>query len=108
VILNLIQNACQALPDRQKGISVTTASDREGSNVLIVIRDEGVGIHPEALPRIREPFFTTKQDSGGIGLGLSISSKIVEEHRGTLSLASAQGAGTTVTITLPADTGPTS
>jgi PAS domain S-box-containing protein len=108
VILNLIQNACQALPDRQKGISVTTASDREGSNVLIVIRDEGVGITPEALPRIREPFFTTKQDSGGIGLGLSISSKIVEEHRGTLSLASAQGAGTTVTITLPADTRPTS
>ena len=108
VILNLIQNACQALPDRQKGIFVTTASDREGSNVLIVIRDEGVGITPEALPRIREPFFTTKQDSGGIGLGLSISSKIVEEHRGTLSLASAQGAGTTVTITLPADTGPTS
>ena len=107
VILNLLQNACHALPDRQKGIFVTTAFDREGSNVLIVIRDEGAGILPEALPRIREPFFTTKQDSGGIGLGLSISSKIVEEHRGSLRFASAPGAGTTVTITLPADNGPT-
>ena len=108
VILNLIQNACHALPDRQKGIFVSTAFDREGSNVLIVIRDEGAGILPEALPRIREPFFTTKQDSGGIGLGLSISSKIVEEHRGSLRFASAPGAGTTVTITLPADNGTTS
>ncbi|MBI5580489.1 MAG: PAS domain S-box protein [Deltaproteobacteria bacterium] len=105
VILNLIQNACQALPDRERGIFVTTERDGQGSNVLIVIRDEGAGIHPEALPRIREPFFTTKQDSGGIGLGLSISSKIVEEHRGRLHIASAPGAGTTATITLPADAG---
>jgi PAS domain S-box-containing protein len=108
VILNLIQNACHALPDRQKGIFVRTAFDPEGPNVLIVIRDEGAGILPEALPRIREPFFTTKQDSGGIGLGLSISSKIVEEHRGSLCFDSAPGAGTTVTITLPADSGATS
>ncbi|MCK7478043.1 MAG: ATP-binding protein [Candidatus Moduliflexus flocculans] len=69
---------------------------------MITIRDEGAGIPPEDLPRIREPFFTTKQDSGGIGLGLSISSKIVEEHRRQPAASPREpGAGTTVTITLP-------
>ncbi len=105
VILNLIQNACQALPDGQKGIFVSTGRLQQAAGVQIVIRDEGTGIAPEALPRIRDPFFTTKQDSGGIGLGLSISSKIVEEHRGTLRFNSAPGSGTTVTITLPAEAG---
>jgi PAS domain S-box-containing protein len=105
VIINLLQNACQALPNREKGIFVTTARDGDGLNVLVAIRDEGAGIQPEALPRIHEPFFTTKQDSGGIGLGLSISSSIVEEHRGTMRFTSEPGCGTTVTITLPAETG---
>ncbi len=104
VIINLLQNACQALPNREKGIFVTTARDSDGLNVVIVIRDEGTGIHPEVLPRIHEPFYTTKQDSGGIGLGLSISSNIVEEHGGTMRFTSEPGSGTTVTITLPADT----
>ena len=52
---------------------------------------------------IMDPFFTTKQDAGGVGLGLSISSRIVEEHGGTLRFASEPGAGTTATITLPMD-----
>jgi len=103
VIINLLQNACQALADRKKGLFVTTA--RDGSNVVIVIQDEGTGIEPEALPHIHEPFFTTRQDSGGIGLGVSISSKIVEEHGGTMRFTSEPGSGTTVTITLPAETG---
>ena len=103
VIINLLQNACQALPNRKKGLFVTTA--RDGSNIVIVIQDEGTGIDAEALPRIHEPFFTTRQDSGGIGLGVSISSKIVEEHGGTMRFTSEPGSGTTVTITLPAETG---
>jgi PAS domain S-box-containing protein len=103
VIINLIQNACQALPDKKKGLFVTTGRDRGGAGVVIVIRDEGTGIQPEDLPHIREPLFTTKQDSGGLGLGLSISSKIIEEHRGTLRFSSGPDRGTTVTITLPAD-----
>jgi len=103
VVINLLQNACQALPNRKKGLFVTTASD--GSNVLIVIHDEGTGIDPEALPHIHEPFFTTRQDSGGIGLGVSISSRIVEEHGGTMRFTSEPGSGTTVTITLPAEAG---
>jgi len=103
VIINLIQNACQALPDKKKGLFVTTSREGGGAGVVITIRDEGSGIRPEDLPRIREPLFTTRQDAGGIGLGLSISSKIIEEHRGSLRFVSEPEKGTTVTITLPAD-----
>jgi polar amino acid transport system substrate-binding protein len=103
VILNLIQNACQALPDRKKGLFVTTGRARDGAGVVVTIRDEGSGIQPEDLPRIREPLFTTRPDVGGIGLGLSISSKIIEEHHGSLRFVSEPGKGTTVTIALPAD-----
>jgi C4-dicarboxylate-specific signal transduction histidine kinase len=105
VILNLIQNACQALPDKKKGLFVTTGRSADRAAVVVTIRDEGGGIRPEDLPRIREPLFTTRQEAGGIGLGLSISSKIIEEHRGRLQFESELGKGTTVTISLPVDHG---
>ena len=70
---------------------------------MIKVRDEGTGIPPETLLHITDPFFTTKKHSGGIGLGLSISSKIVEEHGGTIHFDSEIGAGTTAEITLPVD-----
>jgi len=103
VMINLIQNACQALPDAQKGIFIAVHLIEEPSAIVIKIRDEGTGIHPETLRHITDPFFTTKHDSGGVGLGLSISSKIVEEHGGTMHFESEIGAGTTVAITLPVD-----
>jgi len=103
VMINLIQNACQALPDASKGIFITVQFIEEKSAVVIKIRDEGSGMHPETLLHITDPFFTTKQDSGGVGLGLSISAKIVEEHRGTMHFASEIGTGTTAEITLPVD-----
>jgi polar amino acid transport system substrate-binding protein len=103
VIINLIQNACQALPDPLKGIFITIQSDHETSNIVVKVRDEGTGIPPETLLNITDPFFTTKHDSGGVGLGLSISSKIVEEHGGTLKFESEIGSGTTAEITLPVD-----
>ena len=100
VILNLIQNACQALPDRTRGLFIATETEA-GGGVRPSIRDEGAGIRAADLPRVREPFFTTKADSGGIGLGLSISSRIVEEHRGSMQFSSEPGSGTTVTLHLP-------
>lgn len=103
VMINLIQNACQALPDVQKGIFIAVHLIEEPSAIVIKIRDEGTGIHPETLRHLTDPFFTTKHDSGGVGLGLSISSKIVEEHGGTMHFESEIGVGTTVALTLPVD-----
>jgi polar amino acid transport system substrate-binding protein len=101
VIINLIQNACQALADKTRGIFIATMLDDTGDHVVIQVQDEGAGISAEDLVRIREPFFTTKQEAGGLGLGLSISARIVEEHRGTMRFTSQPGVGTTVEIILP-------
>jgi polar amino acid transport system substrate-binding protein len=101
VMINLIQNACQALPDPQKGIFISVQSLKNQSAIVIKVRDEGMGIPPETVSQITDPFFTTKQDSGGVGLGLSISSKIVEEHGGSIHFDSEMGVGTTVEIVLP-------
>jgi polar amino acid transport system substrate-binding protein len=101
VIINLIQNACQALPDPHRGIAVLTCYRQDSRTILISIQDEGTGIPPESLPHVTAPFFTTKQDKGGIGLGLSISSRIVEEHGGKMTFTSEPGRGTTVEVILP-------
>ncbi len=101
VMINLIQNACQAVPDIRKGISVSTSYNKEISGIVVKVQDEGVGISPEILPHIANSFFTTKSDSGGIGLGLSISSRIVKEHGGTLTFTSEPRKGTTAEIILP-------
>jgi len=105
VIINLIQNACQALADKTQGVLIATMLADTGEHVVIRVQDEGAGISPEDLARIREPFFTTKQESGGLGLGLSISARIVEEHGGTMRFTSRPGAGTTVEISLPCRAG---
>jgi PAS domain S-box-containing protein len=101
VIINLIQNACQALPNAQRGIFLSTSYDEKKQVIVVRIQDEGMGIPADVLPRIAEPFFTTKQDFGSLGLGLSISSRIVREHGGTLNFTSEQGKGTTAEIVLP-------
>ena len=100
VIVNLLINACQALPSAECGIYLTTSLDREAGLVRLTIRDEGVGIPPESLNRLTDPFFTTKRESGGTGLGLSISAGIIQEHGGSLSFDSPPGCGTTATLTL--------
>ena len=102
VLVNLILNACQALPDNERAIELTTWCDASRNTVVFRLRDEGSGISPEDLPRLTDPFFTTKRENGGTGLGLSVSAGIVKEHNGTLEFVSAPGSGTTVTLTLPA------
>lgn len=99
VLVNLLLNACQALPDAGRAIRLTTRE--QGDEVLLEVADEGVGIPPEHLSRLTEPFFTTKRESGGTGLGLSVSERIVREHGGTLTFRSAPGAGTIATLALP-------
>ena len=101
VIINLVQNACQALPDPKAGITVSTELNRASRQIVLTVEDQGSGIPEENLPHITDTFYTTRSDTGGVGLGLSISAKIVEEHGGRMQFASAPGRGTTVTVTLP-------
>lgn len=102
VLVNLILNACQALPDPEKAIELATYCDTSRSTITFRLRDEGSGISPEHLARLTDPFFTTKRDSGGTGLGLSVSAGIVKEHGGTMTFDSTPGSETVVTLTLPA------
>ena len=102
VIVNLVMNACQALPDPSRAIAVATRFDPQAHVVVLSVKDQGRGIAPEHLPHVTDPFFTTKRESGGTGLGLSISSTIVKDHGGELCFESTPGEGTTVTLTFPA------
>jgi len=101
VMINLLMNSLQALPDRTKGIRVATSVNRETGMVEVRVIDEGGGMSDEVMKHLAEPFFSTKLDSGGLGLGLSISSSIVLEHNGTLDFTSEVGKGTTARITFP-------
>lgn len=100
VVINLIQNACESLPDPARSIWIRTY--RTGGEVLLTVRDEGIGISNDDLKHITDPFFTTKREQGGTGLGLSITSNIVHDHGGVLEFTSHEGRGTTATVRLPA------
>lgn len=102
VVVNLLLNACQALPDPRRRIRVTTSHDAGGREVVLTVQDEGVGIPEEHLSHLTDPFFTTKRERGGTGLGLSVTAGIVKEHEGRIVFRSAEGEGTTVTVGLPA------
>ncbi len=102
VAVNLLQNACQALTDPEQAIRVSTSYDEPSGTVRIVIADEGRGMSSELLERIKDPFFTTKHDLGGVGLGLSISESIVTEYGGRLDYSSEPGVGTVATVSLQA------
>jgi len=102
VVINLLSNACQALPSQECGITLSTAYNPAANEVHIMVQDEGEGIPPDYLSQITDPFFTTRHDTGGTGLGLSISRQIAENHGGALVFSSTGGRGTLVTLTLPA------
>ena len=106
VLINLLKNAIQAMPSggnlqvaARLVPSPAWAANGSGEFVAIEIQDTGVGIEPEHMNQLFNPFFTTK--TYGTGLGLVISKKIVEDHRGMLTLESQPGEGTTVRILLP-------
>ncbi|MCI0623287.1 MAG: PAS domain S-box protein [Acidobacteria bacterium] len=101
VVINLVTNACQALPSKEKGIVVSTGLSKDAGNISIEVRDEGIGITPENLKFIFDPFFTTKRDTSGTGLGLSTSHSIVKNHGGELRFTSEPGKGTSVAVILP-------
>jgi signal transduction histidine kinase len=105
VIINLLVNACQSLTDPDQSVRLRTARDPIADSVMIEIEDQGSGMPAEVLQRIKDPFFTTKRESGGTGLGLAIADRIVEDHGGTLRFTSAVGAGTTVRVILPRNHG---
>jgi signal transduction histidine kinase len=102
VFLNLIVNAAQAIPEGQSPHHrIEIAIRDDGDDAVVEFRDTGTGIAPEHLERIFDPFFTTKPIGAGTGLGLSISREIIVSHGGTLTVHSAIGAGTTMTVRLP-------
>jgi PAS domain S-box-containing protein len=102
VFLNLILNAEQAIREvRDSGrIQIRLASS--GRRVSVTVQDDGVGIKGEALPRIFDPFYTTKRPGGGTGLGLSICMSILREHGGTIEAESLPAGGSAFTVYLPA------
>ncbi|MDA8427053.1 MAG: ATP-binding protein [Treponema sp.] len=101
VVINLVQNACQALTDPSQSVVVAIARAEGDAFIGLEVRDEGRGMSEEVLGRIRDPFFTTKSGQGGLGLGVSISAAIVEECGGRLEYRSTPGAGTTARLLLP-------
>ncbi len=101
VVINVLINACQALTSREQGIEVQTGYGSSSHAVSVIVADQGEGICPEHMSRIRDPFFSTRHSIGGTGLGLSISSTIVEDHQGDMRFDSTPGQGTVVTISLP-------
>jgi len=105
VVINLILNALDSLPGPGSGIRVATLDRRETGRVEIVVEDEGHGMPEEVIGRVTEPFFSTKTENGGLGLGLSLSSAIVQEHDGQMVFESEVGKGTTVRVILPASEG---
>ncbi len=103
VLTNLIENALQAMPPERPASAnhIVIELAHEGAEIVLRVRDDGVGISPEALAHVFDPFFTTRAVNEGMGLGLTIAHGIVVGHRGTLRIESAPGVGSTVTMRLP-------
>ena len=102
VLVSLLVNAAQAIPEgtvERSRIDLTVSTSDEF--VRIVVKDTGVGIPKEILPKVFEPFYTSKARNEGSGLGLSIAKQIVEGFSGRIELDSIEGVGTTATVILP-------
>jgi signal transduction histidine kinase len=98
-LINLVRNAADAVSAKGGG-QVVLRTRREDKHVQIEIEDSGIGIPNELLPRLFDPFFSTKE--GGSGLGLALTQQIIRDHGGEIHVASRVGRGTTFTLTVPA------
>ena len=101
VFLNLIMNARDAMPD---GGRLDISACARNSSLRVSVKDTGIGIPPENFNRIFEAFFTTKGKVSGVGLGLSVSYGIINQHRGSIEVDSTVGKGSTFTVVLPYET----
>ncbi|MCI0595050.1 MAG: ATP-binding protein [candidate division Zixibacteria bacterium] len=97
-LFNLVRNACEATPEGGK-LTLKNRNIPSENRLEIIVQDTGPGIPQETLPKIFDPYFTTK--SSGTGLGLAIAHRIVSEHNGRIDVGSEPGKGTTCTINLP-------
>jgi two-component system, NtrC family, sensor kinase len=95
----IIVNSTEAVSENGEIKIITSNPDED--NIVIEISDNGIGISPEDIPHIFEPFFSTKQEARGIGLGLAITHGIVQSHKGKIQVKSEPGQGTAILITLP-------
>jgi len=103
-LTNLIINGLQAMDGNGGSLSIVLASEDEGRRARIEVTDTGRGIAAEDISKVFEPYYSTKET--GTGLGLAIVRKAVDDHHGSISVKSKVGAGTTFTITLPAEQPP--
>ncbi len=102
VVLNLVLNAVQAIPEARAGQGTVIVRTRlEGETAVLEVEDDGEGIDPKLKPHLFDPFFTTKPQGQGTGLGLSICHGIVERLGGRIALESTPGVGTRVVVTVP-------
>jgi signal transduction histidine kinase len=102
VLLNLVHNALQAMPNGgEMEIKSETATRNQAAGVMVSVRDTGIGIPPAEQARIFEPFYTTKGNQGGTGLGLSVTYGIVTDHGGQIDVESQPGVGSTFLVWLP-------
>jgi PAS domain S-box-containing protein len=108
VFMNLVSNAAEAMEAGrgERLLRIETGHDREKNCVWVAFADTGGGIPEENLPKLFEPFFSTKKKGKGVGLGLSVAYGIVQEHGGSIHVQSHEGRGTTFTLELPLSTGP--
>jgi two-component system, sporulation sensor kinase E len=100
VFINIVKNAIESMPS---GGTITLEQSQDQESVVIGISDQGGGIPEEMLPKLGEPFFTNKET--GTGLGLMISQRIIQAHKGSLEIESQVGIGTKITIKLPSAEG---
>lgn len=100
ILLNLINNAAQAIEDQgQIHIEIKNLHD----HLLLQVRDDGIGIAEQDLPMVTKPFWTSRREKGGTGLGLAMIERIVRSHRGRMEIESQPGKGTCIRILLPAN-----